>query len=183
MHEEFDDSGFQTYPINGYMIFKNKGSYKAGKEFNYQYHKGLDSMLTVINYGFYYKENIHKSVQLTLEFEKVNFTEQKLQIVRELKLLNNNQLFNIQDFLKQNDQEYSVMQFTFNRKIEYAFFKFLKLYFFLGTNMPKSEIKNRLLKNIPLDYNSEILSAAFLRSTITDYIEERKEIQLSLVNI
>jgi hypothetical protein len=184
IHENLDESyGFNTYPLDGYMIFRVPGTYKAGKEFNYQYQKDLNSYKTVLNYGFYYKENIHKDVDIYMKFHKAHLTQQKFQIVKELKLLKEDEIKIYEEFFKHEEKEYIFINLPFNRNVEPGFLKILKLYTFLGTNMPISEVKTRLFADIPLDYNSEILSSALFRTTIYISIKEEEKLKLSLVNI
>jgi hypothetical protein len=162
--DSLEDQGFFLYPTSGYIVFKVPGVYKAGQEFNYQYQSRLDSTKTVFNYGFYYRGNPYKTVNVDVRFNRAHLTKQKYDILNELKFLDSLPKFD--GFFNQNERENLSIDFPLSRDKELILLKILKLITYTGTKIPINEIKQRLLNNFPLDYNSEMLAPTFLRTTI-----------------
>ena len=164
---DFQSSGFHLVAQPGKIFFKVPGSYKKGQEFNYQYQGHLTSFKTVYIYGFYYRENPYKYASLPLNLQRNHFTKQKFLIGKELGIIPDPD--SLEGFFNQIEKVNLSFSIDIKNKEDMKFMKFLKLITFNSNHISIDDIKDRLRRltdNKALDYNSEILSSAFLRSSI-----------------
>jgi len=168
-------SGFFLTAHPGKLIIKVPGSYKKGQEFNYQYQNELTSFKTVYVYGFYYRENPYKDFIIPLNFNR-NFPKQKFEIGKELGLLPNSEQF--EAFLNQNLIDNHSFEVEILNKEDMKLMNLLKLITFNSDHISLDIVKDRLINNKALDYNSEILSSAYLRTILVNYNTTRKNFGL-----
>ena len=170
--DEMEKHGFYIIPQPGKMTVKVPGSYKKGQEINFQYQNELTSYKTVFFYGFYYKENPFKKFSLPLNFHINHFTKQKFEIGKELGIIPNPYI--MEGFYNQNLKDNLSFEVEIINKEDMKLMNLLKLIIFNSDHISIDDVKDRLRNNKALDYNSEIMSSAYLRTSLVNYNTKRK---------
>lgn len=174
---DFAQHGFYLNTVPGKLKFRVNGNYVKGQEFNYQYQRGLSNSKCVFNYGFFYRENPYKNLMLSINFHRNIFTPAKYELAKELNLLKYNQ--EIENFFKQTKFDTITMDFALSQSLDEAFLKFVKMLLFTDPKLDQHQLRARLMNDLPLDYDSEIRSMAYLRSTIiVNEIQTKLKLQL-----